>query len=721
MFKMSRLNTPSQFDEKNTDSTLRADDEGDRAQWVAALRRTVPGRHVLEYLSHIECIQSAPVGGVGLECPVDCCTTYRRVLVRALEQKQAPFGLPRKLPRFVAVVNLAGRRMLLTSDKPTLFQLMCHSVLGTGNGRDCAGGPVATSASAAAAAAAAAATAVVDAGVNKLFEYQERHPETTLLLTYAAPFQVEMNNLFWDLRTMVRTDDGKVVDGQLTYQIGQTSARSVAPTRAAESAIGDELLKRQIDKFGESMGAIDLDIDVVDDEPARTSLLEMITLLKTDRKKLIADHREELKSLDGEHRRTVAFHATSMAEQFKSERQDELTLNTKLDDVTKEAAALNVDLARLRKETAKARSEHAKRDLEWADEKSALRVQITQAEAALAASAKQTSKRNAEYEKEKRRIAQIHASTIDALEKKYQAAVLDVRQSKLGGEKLIDRMKSLSVAMEGTDASTEALKHQIEDGARKRRVRDGMLCLAGIRLSELRNELHEANEAEGRFRIKELSLAVEAERRVSAANAAAAEKVAAAELSLAELAESVKSAKSANGQGPDMRPSLIDQVEAGVQTAPFVSYADEQLAELSVKYVKLQEELDAKNSELSKTKSELTRTSRKANRRPPPVGCSYDEEQGTGQGPGQGHGQGHGQGPGQVPFIETGQVDLAVENTLQQANLALRVLADLARSSNKHKTAASDFCSQLRALQAFQAYQQPAQMQLQMPMYHPGF
>ena len=342
-------------------------------------------------------------------------------------------------------------------------------------------------------------------------------------------------------------------------------------------------------------------------------------------------------------------------------------------------------------------------------------MQITQAEAALAASAKQTSKRNAEYEKEKRRIAQIHASTIDAVEKKYQAAVLDVRQSKLGGEKLIDRMKSLSVAMEGTDASTEALKHQIEDGARKRRVRDGMLCLAGIRLSELRNELHEANEAEGRFRIKELSLAVEAERRVSAANAAAAEKVAAAELSLAELVKSAESAKSAKsaGRGPDLRPSLVDKVEAGVQTAPFVSYADEQLAELSVKYVKLQEELDAKNSELSKTKSELTRTSRKANRRPPPVGCSYDEEQGTGQGPGQ--------GPGQVPFIETGnggQVDLAVENTLQQANLALRVLADLARSSNKHKIAASDFCSQLRALQAFQAYQ-PVQP-IQMPMYH-GF
>ena len=98
------------------------------SKWMEGLQLNATGRKLCDYLGHVTSVLDD--GDLGTECPIDQACSFRRVLIRALETKETPFGLSKKLPNFIAMVQLCGERMLLTTDRSQLFQLLAHAPSG---------------------------------------------------------------------------------------------------------------------------------------------------------------------------------------------------------------------------------------------------------------------------------------------------------------------------------------------------------------------------------------------------------------------------------------------------------------------------------------------------------------------------------------------------------------------------------------------------------------
>ena len=99
------------------------------AHWIANLASHRAGRILASHLASVEAQDKLhdPDGAV------QEALSNERVLVYALARsihmgKPHPCGLSQKLPRFLAVLNLSGERLLVHSDSPTLIRVLCaHS------------------------------------------------------------------------------------------------------------------------------------------------------------------------------------------------------------------------------------------------------------------------------------------------------------------------------------------------------------------------------------------------------------------------------------------------------------------------------------------------------------------------------------------------------------------------------------------------------------------
>ena len=101
------------------------------ALFLQQLQLTKCGR-VLQ--DHASCVLHRVDRG-GHEGAIEECSNWRRTFIYGLnkalaEGKPAPFGLPlpvgrRVLPKYIAIVNLSGERMLLYSEQDTLLRMLC--------------------------------------------------------------------------------------------------------------------------------------------------------------------------------------------------------------------------------------------------------------------------------------------------------------------------------------------------------------------------------------------------------------------------------------------------------------------------------------------------------------------------------------------------------------------------------------------------------------------
>ena len=100
------------------------------ALFLQQLQLTKCGR-VLQ--DHASCVLHRVDRG-GHEGAIEECSNWRRTFIYGLnkalaEGKPAPFGLPlpvgrRVLPKYIAIVNLSGERMLLYSEQDTLLRML---------------------------------------------------------------------------------------------------------------------------------------------------------------------------------------------------------------------------------------------------------------------------------------------------------------------------------------------------------------------------------------------------------------------------------------------------------------------------------------------------------------------------------------------------------------------------------------------------------------------
>ena len=681
--------------------------------WMQALAKTPTGRHVRDYLAHVA--SACSVQDPGIECPIDQVTSYRRALIRALEMSEQPFGLPRKLPRFIFVANLCGRKLLLTSARSVLLQLMSHSP----NGAGCVQQAM--------------------LGIKAVMRHMDANPDDSVLMTYSMPFQVEMSNLFWDVRTIRRMPNGRILDGQISYQLGGGQARAVASTSGLEHESSRGELDAIIEGFRANMACVDMDINVGGLPSAESTdsaqqgrvahLEQMVNMLQHERKKMHVDHRQEIDAARERVQQAVEAAQAASAEAYAQERTDEKVLADQLGilklefDKTKEAfGRKDIELKKLKAKSAAA-------DLEWDGELKDMQSKTALMEASCNQAAKQLAKSNSERDKTLKRQETQHAQTLDEMERRYQSVVLSERAARAEGESLMERMVTLSKTMEGHDATDEAYRSELAHLKRANKVLGGLVQLGGCRFDcalEFAKQypvaIARAEEAEGALKVAKLASA--------SARADAGR--------LQADVDSLKEAEASNAKcsAPVIEPPAM--TDAATMTQPITSKAELELGEIQTAHCKLQDEMKAKERELAETKAEFARVVKRSAKKNPPPDCLTEQPPSASAVVGHptqpqmaggayminnhvhiGNG-GNGIAPVPIDLGVDPNADPSVEHAIAQAVGTLRYLADMARESSRHKAAATEGWATVRALQQYSAYAPPPPA-LQGPvgmMYH---
>lgn len=690
------------------------DEKLDEAQqWISTLEQTQAGRLLCEHMSHVNAALRATM--VHVECPIDQTTTFRRVLMRGLRGPSMPFGLPVKLPKFIAMVNICGKRMLLTSEIDVLFKMLAHTPHGESGNR------------------------ALFVALGALFGAREELPECSLLMTYSLPFQVELQSLYWEIRTLRKLPDGSYVDGELSYGLMDSKPHKVASTTSRETDTAVDELDAQVATFARHVAAQDLDVDPSDvTESSAAGLFDekvcklerIVTMLKRDRKKMLAEHEEEMGA--AKRRADELLDVTTEAQQaaYTQERSDEARLKRKVEKLESETAANVSTIARLSTEVATLKADASATDLLWKGDKKKLEATRKEQDGAAGALAKQLRAANEARDKALAKQAQAHQSTVDEMERKLGKATMARRAAEADGEQMLARMQSLSNAMEGTDGVQEALNMELTWLKRANRTLTALCRLGGYRYTEAlgshrvmelaldatRGELavtHESverveKERDGLGRANSQLEAQVLELETRAANAAAAADVdVAAEVADAAVAD-------ADATSPEAPPATC---EAGTMTVPITSKAELELGELQTAYAKLQDELETKKKEVNGKDGELGQTRhelKQLRKKKEGAGAPHDgavvgmpaHQQGSG--PyilNQVHVNG-GSGPADRGSETSG--DHALEHTINQLWSSMNLVADAARDAARHKAAAHEGWSRYNALQG---YTYPMQMQ----------
>lgn len=702
--------------------------------WMETLNTTPTGKKLCDYLGHVTSVLDD--GPLGIECPIDQAVTFRRVLIRALEKNAKPFGLPKKLPKFIAMVQMCGERLLLTTDLSQLFQLLAH----------CPSNPRANS----------------DA-INAMYtmiKYQEENPECSLLLTYSAPFQVDLSHMWWDVRTLRRSAETlKVTDGEMAYQIGQNKCRPIGCTSVLESDISNATLEREIEAFKQHISAIDLDVELLPmPEPNGSSdeQLEkrvatserLIAAMKADRVKIIAEHKEEVEALKASIKASNEYMEEAARMQHASDRESDESLNRQINKLAKDVEAHLKECARLSSENESLKAQH-KADLTGAllrkdEEVEALRGKVSLLETSGRAAGQELTKCNKARESALRKQSDAHQKSLDEMERKLGKATMAERAAKQEAEELMGKLSTLSSAMEGRDSEKELLQHDLKKALASKRVLKCVVALAGARRETITGEhaalddvLKKLDDANGRIRISELALG----------NAAAERQT------LLDLTKDQEAARDQMGEANARLQARIDELEVPTpppvelmtndvetMTVPITSQADLDLGELQTKHCKIQDELDASRNECVQLKAELGRAKSKAAKKQVPASLMADESTAkaspvlgvpsqqsaggynivTNVHVGNG-GAGNSTAVASTDLGHAPDVDAAVEHLIAQAASSLRILADQARECARHKAAAHEGWAQVRALQNYTGYQMPQQQwsQQMQQMHHP--
>ena len=200
------------------------------AEWFRRLCTGSSSARALQ--NHLASIESR-LDSNGAQAAIDQAVHNREAFLATLHHSLAnnapfPCGLASRIPKYVAIVNLSGKRLLLTSDNDILVRALCaRSSRSTPNALaeqihrfvlwvECALSPVAGSAA---------------------------HTTAFALITYSLPWQAGLDAAYWEVNTVAITtrDDGKrlVVDRHisLTSLSGDTfSARPTLAARAIDDA-----------------------------------------------------------------------------------------------------------------------------------------------------------------------------------------------------------------------------------------------------------------------------------------------------------------------------------------------------------------------------------------------------------------------------------------------------------------------------------------------------
>mgnify|MGYP001487598828 CR=1 FL=1 len=182
-------------------------------------------------------------------------TTLRRTLMHALRKscKEMPFGLPRKLPRFLLLANFSGEMAILYADTELLMKRVLSSC----------GNPLDTKAR-------------LDA-LQTFISFEDYHPklEVVVLCTLVQPWAEGIESGFFEMRTITRNKQGEYMDGQRVF----TSLMEYASlgSNTEEPCLNDQsILNVTIDDWEKidslaTATSVDLNLDTTSADTAPTT------------------------------------------------------------------------------------------------------------------------------------------------------------------------------------------------------------------------------------------------------------------------------------------------------------------------------------------------------------------------------------------------------------------------------------------------------------------
>lgn len=246
------------------------DSDARDAAWLSRLHRNRSGR-VLQ--DHLACVEDR-LDSHGREGSIQEAINNRRCFLRAVNSQLTrgrglPCGLPTPVPRFVAIVNLSGQRMVLTSNHDTMLRKLCARSWSMHP--DMLNDQLSTFT---AFLDHATMTAVMPSGSTA-----KAHAEQFVLITYSLPWQAGMSTAFWEVNAVSMIGDAQgqrfVYDRMCSLTSMSThvfAGRSTLNERGAddgvclragqpEERVLDFIGPEQIKAFGDAYAAVSLDFE----------------------------------------------------------------------------------------------------------------------------------------------------------------------------------------------------------------------------------------------------------------------------------------------------------------------------------------------------------------------------------------------------------------------------------------------------------------------------
>ena len=244
--------------------------------WVESLARMPAAKPILQHFAAFEAIIKSG-GQKGVEPPIDQVATWRRMFCWMYQRTDAPFGIASPLtsaiPKCICICNLSGSHAFYFSDNLSLGRILCLTPQEN-------------------------APRII-AGIQQVFQ-KAKEIDASVIVLFCLPFQTGMERCYWEARTIRKTKKGAIKDGEMFFSVNDREARTVPCTLASEhwpDSMFDQLCKT----FMSVVSPVCL--DHVEDSDPRTATMSleqaivMIGMLKSERKKLMDEHRRSTDAL----------------------------------------------------------------------------------------------------------------------------------------------------------------------------------------------------------------------------------------------------------------------------------------------------------------------------------------------------------------------------------------------------------------------------------------
>ena len=636
MYEM--MGKPAAGEETTDTFNQGVDDECEK--WLAGLTSSTAGQRLLDHLNHIE---AAP--HMRSSSAFEQAATFRRVFMYALGKTPSPFGLPKKLPKYIVIANFSGERLLLYSSNSTLISMLTLDMTGAN--------PIPS----------------YD-GVEQIIAKAETTDDTSVLLTYALPFQLGIDSLHWECRLLTKQGT-KYTDNELSCNTWDRHATATSSTNESESQML-EILDAQVGEFSKHMNACDLDVkiekidginpeEVTDAKQAK--LMTMITMLQNERRKMIEAHKTEIDELKAEHQRQyekscqtmkASFDMQATSDSKASERIEQLELELQKKEKTlqdlKSSDMIKSETIENMKRAAEEKSK------EFSKEVQSLKSQIRKTEQDKSAALK------------KQEV--IHQQLHDEAERKLQRA----KQSEAVANESMNQIRIIERAFEGVSSEKEYLESELKFA--KKNLASYKLRLAfqiGINFN--------LTDMTRRARMSHMECNEEVKQLQAEVNQLSADlEEAKSEKALLESKES-KSDVDCVTSCNQSEVSNTDTADAQIQTD--ILPESLKIGELEAETVKLKDEIIQLKVELGKAKSKNIKKVQ------PLIMTSESPCQPS--------------IPPQPPALS----EQVLEGTIQQLHLSLNTITDLARQCKTHEQSAREAWSKVHAYESMNAQQMP--------------